>query len=326
MDLSIIIISWNVSDLLAKCLDSILASGVQVVGPAGQTQGNGPQTQVIVVDSASHDDSVAILEARYSWVHLFAQTENIGFVRGNNLGLKHATGRYIMLLNPDTEVQAGALNRLMAVLATYTQAGVAGPHTLNTDGTHQSTRRRFPTVWTAIFESTWLEPIAPKHILSRFRVLDQPDEGVYIVDWVQGSALMAKREVFDQIGSLDTRYIMYAEEMDWCKRAVLAGWQVMYVGDAFITHHSGQSSAQVKARSHVHFQHSKLRYFRKFHGLGAVGCIWSVLVLNYTWQLGLESIKWLVGHKRALRGERMKVYWLVLRSFFSGEQVATRKA
>lgn len=326
MELSIIIVSWNVSGLLAKCLDTIRDSGVQTVAPDGTTYGNGPLTEVIVVDSDSHDDSVAMLQTHYPWVHLVVETENVGFVRGNNIGLAHATGRHLLLLNPDTEVRGGALNRLMEVLLNDDAIGIVGPHTLNTDGTHQSSRRRFPTIWTAIFESTWLEPLAPSAILQQYRVEDRPDDGVYEVGWVQGSALMAKRDVYEQIGGLDARYIMYSEELDWCKRAALAGWKTVYVGDAFVVHHGGQSSTQVKARSHVHFQHSKLRYFRRFHGVGAAVLIWMVLVLNYAWQLTLESAKWLVGHKRPLRSERIKAYWLVLRSFFGGERVASRKA
>ncbi len=325
MDLSIIIVSWNVSTLLAKCLDSILESGVQIVAPNGETYGQGLRTQVIVVDSASDDDSVEMIRTKYSWVYLFAQSENVGFVRGNNIGFEHAQGRYIMLLNPDTEVQAGALGRLIEVLASDPKIGIVGPHTLNSDGTHQSTRRRFLTLGTAIFESTWLEVFAPKSLLEKFHVQDMPNEGTYAVDWVQGSALMAKREVYEQIGGLDPRYIMYAEEMDWCKRAAIVGWKTFYVGDAFIIHHGGQSSGQVRARSHIHFQHSKMRYMKKFHGWWAACLLWLVLVLSYSWQLVLEGAKWLVGHKRSMRRERIQTYLLVLWSFFSGERVATRK-
>lgn len=326
MDLSIIIVSWNVSALLAKCLNSIQDSGVQIVAPDGSEHGIGPRVQVIVVDSASHDNSVAMLQSDYAWVHLYAESENIGFVRGNNLGLQHAIGRYVMLLNPDTEVHQGALSRLMEVLESDDKVGIVGPHTLNTDGSHQSTRRRFPTLLTGIFESTWLASYAPRGLLERYRVEDQPDDGVYPVDWVQGSALMAKHEVFDQIGGLDSRYVMYSEEMDWCKRASIIGWQAVYVGNAFIVHHGGQSSDQARGRRHVHFQHSKIRYFRKFHGVTVAWIIWLVLMMNYAWQLMLEAAKWIVGHKRPMRTERMQAYWLVLQSLFIGEQVVMRKA
>lgn len=325
MDLSIIIISWNVSALLKKCLQSLERAHLTLVGPDTVTIGKGPTTEVIVIDSASHDDSVMMIQQRFPWVHCYPQLQNIGFVRGNNLGLRYATGENIMLLNPDTEVFPDTLPRLLNVLRSADTIGVVGPHTLNTDGSHQPSRRRFPTIATGIFESTWFEHLAPRAVLQRYRVEDQPDEGVYPVDWVQGHALLARSAVWQQIGGLDERYVMFSEELDWCKRAKLAGWHVYYVGDARLIHHGGQSTAQVKARSHVHFQHSKLRYFRKFHGWPAMCLIWAVLLFNYALQVALEGAKWVLGHKRSLRMQRLGAYWLVLRSLFVGEAVVTRK-
>lgn len=326
MDLSIIIVSWNVAELLAQCLKSLQQTSLCLVGRDGESYGEGMTTQVIVVDSASTDDTVSMLQTDFPWVHLIVCEDNIGFVRGNNLGLQHAIGRLVMLLNPDTEVLDNALVRLAEVINSQPDIGIVGPHTRNSDGTHQSTRRRFPTLLTAIFESTWMEPYAPKRILQQFRVEDKLDDGTYPVDWVQGSAMMTRRAVWEQIGELDEQYIMYSEELDWCRRAKLAGWQVIYAGDARIIHHSGQSTIQVKARSHVHFQHSKLRYFRKFHGHGAALLLRLVLVLNYGIQLLIESAKWLVGHKRPLRRERVAAYWTVLRSLLgAGEKTVMKE-
>jgi GT2 family glycosyltransferase len=325
VDLSIVIVSWNVANLLADCLDSIKKSPLRIISDdetVPNVDTDLPTAEVIIVDSASSDNSVAMLKEQYDWVNLIVCDENIGFVRGTNLGTEHAGGRLIFWLNPDTRLEPEAIPRLMAVLDKNEAVGAVGPHTLNADGSHQSTRRRFPTFWTAVFESTWLESTAPQGMMARFRVEDQPDDGVYPVGWVQGSALMFKRAVYDQIGGFDERYVMYAEEMDWCKRAQEVGWQVYYVGDAYITHFSGQSTAQVKARSHVHFQHSKLRYFQRFHGNGAAVALRGVLILNYSWQLILEGVKWLIGHRRSLRAERVTTYWIVLKSLlWAGENV-----
>ncbi len=327
MDLSIIVVSWNVSELLAQCLQSIQQSPLCLVGRDGESHGDGPTTQVIVVDSASQDDSVNMIQTRFPWAHLIICDENVGFVRGNNLGLQHARGRLIMLLNPDTEVLNDALIRLIEVLESDSTIGVVGPHTLNSDGSHQSTRRRFPTLLTAIFESTWLEAYAPARILKHFRVEDKPDDTTYSVDWVQGSALMARKSIWDQVGDLDENYIMYSEELDWCRRVKMAGWDIFYVGDARIIHHGGQSTTQVKARSHVHFQHSKLRYFRKFHGRGTALLLRLVLVSNYGTQIIIEGAKWLLGHKRPLRRERVAAYWTVVRSLLgAGEKIVMKEA
>lgn len=322
VDLSIIIISWNVADLLAQCLDSIYHSPICILGADGSTHGEGLTTEVLVIDSASADSSVTLLQNDYPWVHLFACSENIGFVKGNNLGLSHARGRYLFLLNPDTKILDDAIPCLAHQLESDHTIGAVGPHTLNGDGTHQSTRRRFPTLITGIFESTWFEPYAPPILIQRYKVQDQPDNAVYDVDWVQGSALMVRREVYENIGGLDERYIMYTEEMDWCKRLKLMNWRVVYVGTAKIIHYGGQSSSQVKARAMIHFQHSKLRYFQKYHGKESALVLRFILVINYSWQWIVEGTKWLMGHKRSLRQERLAAYQRVLRSLtYAGESV-----
>jgi GT2 family glycosyltransferase len=220
----------------------------------------------------------------------------------------------LLLLNPDTEIQGDALPQMVAYLDAHADVGIAGPYTHNSDGTYQATRRRFPTLATAFFESTWLQPLAPKHLLEHYYVDDAPRDQTLEVDWVQGSALMARREVYAQIGGLDEGYVMYSEELDWCRRAKDAGWRVVFLADAHITHHGGRSSEQVVARRHVLFQQSKLRYFRKYHGAAAAQTLRAFLLLNYAVQLAVESAKGLLGHKRALRQERVRQYWQVLRS------------
>jgi GT2 family glycosyltransferase len=304
MDLSIIIVSWNVRDLLAACLRSIQA---RATGPLA--------LEVIVVDSASSDDTPQMVRDQFPEVMLLAQSENVGFTRGNNLGMAAAQGRHLLLLNPDTEVIGDALEQMVAYLDAHPQVGIVGPHTLNTDGSTQSTRRRFPTLATALFESTWLQSLAPRSVLDHYYIADAADDAEAIeVDWVQGSALMARREVRAQIGGLDEGYVMYSEEMDWCRRAKDAGWGVVYLGGAHITHHGGKSSEQVTARRHIYFQQSKLRYFRKYHGALTAQGLRLFLLLNYAVQWALEATKYALGHKRDLRRERMRAYSEVLAS------------
>lgn len=310
IDLSIIIVNWNVQDLLRKCLDTILANSVAITN----ADGDKPLVEIIVVDSASSDDSVEMIQAEYPQVKLLAQNENVGFTRGNNIGFEVAQGRYFLMLNPDTEVIGDALPQMISYLDENPQVSILGPHTLNTDGTTQSTRRHFPTKGIGFFESTWLQAFAPKSLLDHYYVANQPDNGVFEVDWVQGSALMFRREIYEKIGGLDTGYVMYWEELDWCKRAKDTGFHVVYFGSAQIIHHGGKSSEQANAKKHIHFQQSKLRYFRKFHSSGFANLLRLFLLLNYSWQIVLESAKSLLGHKRAMRQERIQVYREVLRS------------
>jgi N-acetylglucosaminyl-diphospho-decaprenol L-rhamnosyltransferase len=301
-DLSIVIVSWNVRDYLAACLDSIHAN-------------TGDLTyEVVVVDSYSDDGTVEMVRSRYAWVKFLPQPSNVGFTRGNNIGLGTAQGRYLMLLNPDTEILGDALPRMVSYLDDNPHVGIVGPRTLNSDGTTQSTRRRFPTLLTAVFESTWLQGWAPRRVLDEFYARDIPDDGTADVDWVQGSALMIRRKVYGQIGGLDEQYVMFSEEMDWCKRARSAGWRVVYMGDAVVVHHGGKSTEQTSALKHIHFQNSKLRYFRKFHGPLAALALRVFIVASYAEQILIEQIKAALGHKRDMRRERVRIYWKVIRS------------
>ncbi len=147
--LSIIIVNWNVRDLLRECLQSI---------EAGR---DGLSLEIIVVDSASSDDSAAMIQSEFPSVRLIACTENVGFPRGNNIGLREARGDYLLLLNPDTVVLGDALEVLVSYLQANPDVGAVGPQLLNPDGSVQSSRRRFPTAATGFFESTWLEGLAP---------------------------------------------------------------------------------------------------------------------------------------------------------------------
>jgi N-acetylglucosaminyl-diphospho-decaprenol L-rhamnosyltransferase len=301
IDLSIVIVSWNVRDLLRQCMHSVLGSQTCTL-------------EVIVVDNVSTDGTVEMVQAEYPSVHLIANTENCGFPAANNQGITLAQGRYTMILNPDTEVVSDALATMVAYADANPDVGVVGPQLLNDDGSIQPSRRRFPTLATALFESTWLQAYAPRRLLERYYVQDRPDDATLDVDWVMGAALMARREAIAQVGLMDEGYFMYSEELDWCKRFQDAGWRVVYLPTAQIVHYGGKSSDQVGASRHVHFQTSKVYYFRKHYGRFMGETLRWFLLGNYVWQLGLEGAKWLVGHKRALRAERVAAYKKVLKS------------
>ena len=314
-DLSIIIVNWNVRDLLDRCLASIHYAQVAI----GDQRGDLPRVEIIVVDCASEDGSVQMARQKYPEVMLLPQRHNIGFSRGNNLAMAAATAPIFLLLNPDTEVSKDAIGQLLHYMREHPAVGILGPHTLNSDGSHQSTRRRFPSLLTGIFESTWLAALAPASVHDHFYLRDSDDNAILEVDWVQGSALMLRREVYAQIGGLDHGFVMYSEELDYCRRAKSAGWKVVYHGEALITHHGGKSSDQAPAFTQIQFHTSKLRYFRKHHGLLSYLLLRSLILLQFLWQLGLESGKAALGHKREMRLQRIKVYWQVIRSGLKAE-------
>ena len=307
VDLSVVIVNWNVRDLLHRCLHSIFANL-----PLANL--HTCRLEIIVVDNGSTDGSPQMVREAFPQVRLIANPDNRGFPAANNQGIEVSRGRYVLLLNPDTEVVGDALATMVAFADAHPDVGVVGPQLLNPDGSVQSSRRRFPTLATAFFESTWLQPYAPRRLLERYYVLDRSDDEVQEVDWVTGAALMARREAIEQVGPLDEGFFMYSEELDWCRRFKEAGWRVVYLPTAQIVHHVGKSSEQVLPARHIHFQTSKVRYFRKYHGPVAAELLRWFLLGNYLWQMGLEAGKWLVGHKRSLRAQRLGAYWQVLRS------------
>ena len=303
LDLSIVIVNWNVRDLLRRCLHSILAD-LQTC-----------RFEIIVVDNASTDGSVEMVHQEFPQVRLIASEVNLGYTGGNNRGIAASQGRYILLLNPDTEVVGDALPTMVAYMDAHPDVGALGPQLLNPDGSVQSSRRRFPTLGTALVESTVIQQWWPDNrILRRYYVQDRPDDAISEVDWVTGACILLRRQAVEQVGPLDDAFFMYSEELDWCRRARDAGWKVVYLPTARVIHHEGKSSEQVMPLRHIRFQRSKIHYFRKHHGRWAGTLLHAFLLLNYAYLLVVESLKWLVGHKRELRAERVRAYSEVLRS------------
>ncbi len=315
MDLSVIIVSWNVRDLLRQCLASVVIQVRDNLAAGGWRLA----TECIVVDNASSDGTDEMLRAEFPDVRVIANSENVGFARGNNQALAVAQGRYLFLLNPDTELRPGALQTLIDYGDAQPRAGIIGPQLFYGDGAPQSSRRRFPTLATAFLESTKLQEWFPRNrVLTRYYMLDTPDDATQEVDWINGSAMFVRREVYDQIGGLDESFFMYSEELDWCYRAKQAGWRIVYLPTAQVTHYEGKSSEQVIAARDIRFHSSKIRFFRKYRGAFVAGTLRAFLLLMFAYQIAEESAKWLVGHKRGLRAARVKAYAQVLQSGLNG--------
>jgi GT2 family glycosyltransferase len=298
--LTIIIVSWNVRELLAACLASL---------PRGP--------QVIVVDNASSDGSAEMVRAQFPHVVLLANRENRGFTGGNNDGLKLISGQMILFLNPDTLVDEQALPLLVDYLEAHPSVGVVGPQLRYSDGSLQSSRRRFPTLAMALMESTplaWHWPASLNPWARHYHVEDRPADQTQEVDWLVGAALLTRREVLDGVGAFDEGYFMYSEELDWQRRVRQAGWKIVYLPAASITHYEGRSSDQVAAARHIRFNRSKVRYFAKHHSENAAGFLRLALLAMFAVEWGLEAVKHLLGSQRPLRRSRMTAYEELLRT------------
>ena len=363
LDLSIIIVSWNVRDLLRDCLRALLASprvrfdgapdaAPLVVGSDTQVPYSAsplhdspnrvhfPVTaEIIVVDNGSADGSPAMVAAEFSWVALVANTVNKGFTGGNNQGLELSRGEYILFLNPDTVVVEDALVAMVAYMRGHPEVGGVGPRLRYGDGSTQSSKRRFPTLMMALFESTpiaWHWPGNPW--ARRYHMNDAPmppaggaggqiadtrlsadtQQTAEYVDWVVGAALMVRRSALDQVGGFDEGFFMYSEEVDWCRRASDAGWRIAYLPAAQVIHYEGKSSEQVVSARHIRFQASRVRYFRKHHGLAAAEVLRLSLLGMFAFEWALEAAKWVVGSRRPLRRARLAAYGQLLRTMAVG--------
>ena len=320
LDLGIVIVSWNVRDLLERCLRSVDES----------MRGSGITYRIVVVDNGSHDGTAGLVRDKFPHVHLVANAINRGFAGGNNDGLRalglltgteaaRRTPRYILLLNPDTEVVADAVPRLVRYLDVHPEAVVVGPQLRYGDGSLQSSRRRFPSVVTLFWESTLLEQWWPGNPWARrYRMERRPPIGEHRVDWLVGAALLVRTTAIERSGGLDEGFFMYSEELEWQARLAhehrREGGQIVYVAGAVVIHHEGRSSEQNLAQRHINFNRSKLRYARLRFGRPVAFALRLFLLLTFLVQLVSEAGKWLLGHKRALRAARVQQYVRVLAS------------
>ena len=331
VELSVIIVSWNVADLLRACLRSVLdevrRAGMAPIEAAHANEGEGegegaggPGVEIVVVDNASRDGSAEMVRREFPAARLLANSENRGFGAANNQGLAESRGAAVLFLNPDTVVHPGAFSELLACLREHPEVGAVGPRLVNPDGSTQSSRRHFPWLAAAFVESTPLQ----RHLgrlpaLRHYYAADAPDSCSQTVDWLVGACLLVRRAALDRVGGFDERFFMYSEEMDLCFRLRQAGYSVRYLASAQVTHHEAASSRQDLFRQNVNFHESRERFFRK-HGrpLGALVLHWFVF-LTYLEQMAEESGKLLLQPaKRSLRLDRLRLYARVVVWYLRG--------
>jgi GT2 family glycosyltransferase/glycosyltransferase involved in cell wall biosynthesis len=304
-DLSIIILNWNVRELLLECLRAL-------PGAAGEWWS---RSEVVVVDNASTDGSVEAVLGEFPDARVLALKRNLGFSGGNNAGIRASRGRLLLLLNPDTLPEPGSIAALCDYMEAHPDVGIAGPRLLNPDGTLQPSRRRFPTLLTGLVESTPLQRLAPDApLLQRFYMFDRSDDETQDVGWLSGAVLLCRREVLAQAGLFDTGYFMFSEELDLCRRVSRAGWHIVYVPSSRVVHYGGSSTEQDVPSRHIRFNTSKARYFAKHHGPLAGSLMRLYLLGTYAIQALSEAAKLALGHKPALRRTRLRTYAQVLRS------------
>lgn len=247
-NLVIVIVSYNVCDLLRECLRRL----------DGQ--------RIIVVDNASADGSAAMVHAEFPTVQLIANSENRGFAAACNQAIRASAEELILVLNPDTRVESAALTTLLDLMQREPQIGACGPRLVNPDGTLQPSCRRFPTLARLIVDELGLSKLFPRsRFFGDYRMTWWPHDQCREVDQLAGAALLLRRAALDDVGLFDERFFMYYEEVDLCLRLRQRGWKVVFVPEAIVPHHGGASASQSVAAMTLARYRSLFAFYRKHY-------------------------------------------------------------
>jgi len=292
MDLSIITVTWNVNDYARENFKAIYAN----------TQGI--KYEIFAVDNNSKDGTADMIKAEFPGVHLIANSYNAGFAKANNQAIKHAKGRYILLLNPDMRVLQGTLEGMVRWMDSRPEAGVAGCHLIKEDGATVPHVRRWPKFCDQMAIILKLPHFFPG-ILDNYLRNDFDYKKEAIVDSVRGSFFMIRKEAFKNepttedlkagktLPYLDERYFIWFEEVDYCRQAKNAGWKVMYTPSVKCIDYVGKSFALMKrGKTQEYFRDSMIKYFKKWHP---------------AWQAALIRLAWPIGIMIAAIGEKLNL-------------------
>lgn len=260
MDLSIIIVTYNQFDKVRACLASVFSSRL-----------NGISFEVIVVDNSSPDGDIKSLSPEFPSVKFICSPANLGMGAGNNLGADAASGDYLLILNPDTELHSNAIKVMLDYLKANPQAGIIGPKLIYPDGERQTSCYRFPNLLLPFFRRTFLGRLMPKYLDSYLMANADFDEVQKVEGWIMGSCLMLPTALFRKLGGFDERFFMYFEDTDLCQRISRSGLEVVYQPNATVIHHHGRASAKnhwlwsilTNRMARVHLA-SYLKYFLKW--------------------------------------------------------------
>ena len=257
LDLSIIIVNWKSKAFVQRCLSSIYANLHSL------------RYEVIVVDNASYDGCGEMIRAAFPSVIFIQSSRNLGFAGANNLAFVRCRGRNVLFLNPDTEIQGPAIQKLVSALGCRPDAGMVGARLLNTDLSLQTTCvTALPSILNQALDSQHLRSYFPKWSIWGKQALLDGFSAPVVVEAISGACMLAKREILEQIGCFTTAYFMYAEDMDLCMKVAMAGARIYYVPDAVIVHHAGGSSSQRKDNnfSNIVLRESLTRFFGLYRG------------------------------------------------------------
>ncbi len=259
MRLGVVVVSYNVGELLVDCLRSLDA----------ELESCGLSSQVWVVDNASSDESVELVRSRHPSVSLVTLSENRGFAAANNVVLEtwasdpERCPDLVLLLNPDTELQPGSLQSLVAAIAAAGDVGLVGPKLVHTDGRLQHSAFRFPGVQQVLLDMFPVARLADTTVNGRYPESLYAAGEPFEVDLVLGACMLVRGAALVEVGTLDEGFRMYCEEIDWCMRFRDSGYRVVCVPESVVVHHAGASTSQRPLEMYIELWRSRLKLYRK---------------------------------------------------------------
>jgi len=297
MDISFIIVNWNTKDLLRACLGSIL-----------ETMETSFAYEMIVIDNASADGSLAMLEEEYPQVKTIANKENRGFGAANNQGFAVMQGKYALLMNTDAVLTAGAVKKLWDFAEANPLSAIICGQLLNADGSKQNSIASFPTLTTLAANTSLMEYLFPDRYPSKRYEHTGPLE----VESAIGACMMIRKKALDEVSYFDERYFFFFEETDLAYAMKRAGWRIYQVPDALIYHLQGQSIGH-NAKSRIEFYRSRYQFLRKWHSdayhRAAAAIIFLRLLVNTL--LSTLGVLFTLGMVTGLRG-KLAVYFRII--------------
>lgn len=256
MDLSIIIVNYNTKELLKQTIESVI-----------QTIGQTIKYEIIVSDNGSKDGSNEMMKSCFPQIKLIENNANLGFSKANNVAIKEARGRYILLLNSDTVVKDDCLQKSVAYMDKHGEIGVLGCRVVLPNGIlDHACKRGYPTPEASLYYILKLNKLFPSSKKFGAYALDYlPDNEINEVDSLVGAFMMVRKEAIDKVGLLDEDFFMYGEDIDWCYRIKEAGYKVIYYPEAEIIHYKGASSKKKRLKTIYEFHRAMILFYNKHY-------------------------------------------------------------
>jgi len=302
-DITVSIVSYNTKDYLRACLTSLFER--QSAGEAS--------LEVIVADNGSIDGSQDMVRTEFPQVILMDPGGNVGYGRGNNAAIAHATGRYYFILNSDTEIQPGALSSMLAYMQANPKIGMVGAQLVWPDGKDQASCSTDPPLSVVFWEQTFLYKLLPNNkVTSAYQMSGMDATKPQDVDQICGAGFFVRKEAWEALGGFDPEYFMYFEDIDFCIRLRRAGWPIVFLPQARITHHLGASSQKdwrIRAKMIASHNQSRYYFYTRNEGVRQGETLKFLVVLGAALRLIAWSLISLTGKRNAR--DQIKMFWKV---------------